>query len=149
MRWLVNALAHANVINFSGRVLVRFAMAGSGRWSRASSPDYAPNDCLASMAKRTRKFTQACSFSAEPQSVELHELGFVEFDRDPRPQSVNIVSLTTRRHGNGHDFVSAQIEPACCGFHGSVDHSGLRACRCGQVVRGRPLYGGSKLVDMG
>jgi hypothetical protein len=37
------------------------------------------------MAKRIRKFAQAQSLLADPQTVQLHELGFIESGPDFRP----------------------------------------------------------------
>jgi hypothetical protein len=68
------------------------------------------------MAKRTRKLTQACSSSAEQQAVELHKLGFVEFDRDTRPQSINIVGLPAWRHGNRHDSSTRKSSTRAAAF---------------------------------
>jgi hypothetical protein len=63
----------------------------SGRWQRtvftpaASRLDYAFNDRPAGMAKRIRKFAEAQSLLADPQTVQLHELGFIDSGPDFRP----------------------------------------------------------------
>ena len=40
---------------------------------------------------------------ADPKAVELHKAGFIEFDRDPGPEGVEIVGLPARRYGDRHD----------------------------------------------
>ena len=40
---------------------------------------------------------------AHPKPVELHKLYLVQFSSDPRPEGVEIVGLTARRHGDRHD----------------------------------------------
>jgi hypothetical protein len=42
---------------------------------------------------------------ADPKAVELYKLRLIEFDRDPRPEGVDVVGLPARRHGNRHDRV--------------------------------------------
>ena len=88
---------------------VRCGRKPSGRWQRtvftpaASRLDYAFNDRPAGMAKGICKFAQGQSLLADPQTVKLHKLGFIEFGPNFRPESVDIIDLAARRHGNRDD----------------------------------------------
>ena len=71
----------------------------------ASGFDDTLDDQTACMAKLIRKIAQDNAFLADPKAIELHKLGLVEFDRDPRPERVEVVGLPTGGHGNRHDRV--------------------------------------------
>jgi hypothetical protein len=55
-------------------------------WGTASGAHRQPfDDRPAGMAKRIRKFAEAQSLLADPQTVQLHELGFIDSGPDFRP----------------------------------------------------------------
>jgi len=98
------------------------------------------------MAKRISKFAQAQPLLADPQAIQLHKFGFIEFCCDPRPECIDVVNLTARRHGDRYDRVFGQIKSTGSGIDGGADRSRLWTDRCGDVIGGRPFHRGSKLV---
>jgi hypothetical protein len=66
---------------------------------------------------------------ADPMAVELHQLGLVEFYRDPCPEGV-------------------EVEGTSGGRHGGADRPGLRATRRGEIIGRRPLCRGAQFIYM-
>jgi hypothetical protein len=85
---------------------------------------------------------------ADPKAVELHQLGLVEFYRDPRPEGVEVIGPPARRHGNWHDRIHRQVEGTSGGRHGGADRPGLRATRRGEIIGRRPLCRGAQFIYM-
>ena len=100
------------------------------------------------MAELIRKFAQPQSLLADSQAIELHELGLVEFDRDPRPEGIEVVKLPAGRRSDRHDCVRRQVENTRDGIHGGTDGTSLRPRRRGDVIGG-PLFRGAQFIDIG
>ena len=61
--------------------------------SSASGLDDSRDDEAASAAELIRQFPQAQRRLAEPEAIELHQFRFVELDREPRPEGIEIIGL--------------------------------------------------------
>ena len=114
----------------------------------ALSLNYAFNNHTACMAELVRKFAQAQSLLTDPKAMELHKLCLLQFDCNPRPESVEIVGLPAGRRGNRDDRVDRQIEGTNNGFHGSADRPRLRARAPGDVIGRSPFCCRTQFVDM-
>src|SRR5262249_21062408 len=68
------------------------------------------DDEPAGVTELVGEIAQAQPLLTDAQAIELNKLGLIEFDRDARPDSVDIVRLPVRRHGHGHDRVRRHIE---------------------------------------